>query len=215
MCFSKSLSLKSFLFGIISASLLIYFGNTKSNNENLAIGIFFIFVSIMQLIEYFIWSDMKCKNGLNKLGSLLGPLFNHFQPVILLLLCNKYIISNGLIPNKFLVFINIIYIVYVLYKYLLYIKDNKNLCIGLNKDNHLDWTWKYDFNYLFYYIILIINLANFINNKNIIIVVIVSCILLIISYFGYNNNLGEFWCLFVTCVPLVNLFFQKVFNINN
>jgi hypothetical protein len=97
----------------------------------------------------------------------------------------------------------------------LYIKDNKNLCIGLNKDNHLDWTWNYDFNYLFYYIILIINLTNYINNTNIIIVTIASFLLLIISYFSYRKNLGEFWCLLVTCVPLVNLFFQKVFNINN
>ena len=47
------------------------------------------------------------------------------------------------------------------------------------------------------------------------IAVIVSCILLVISMFRFQENIGEFWCLMVTGVPLVNLFVQRVLGINN
>jgi hypothetical protein len=123
-----------------------------------AIGLFFIYVTLMQLVEYFIWSDLKCKNGLNKFGSLIGPLLNHFQPVILLILVSYYIKSNNIISNKILYCVNIIYIFYIFYGYFgIYMKEN--LCTGLNKYNHLEWPWRYTFNYYFSALFLSMPLA--------------------------------------------------------
>ena len=42
-----------------------------------------------------------------------------------------------------------------------------------------------------------------------------SYLLLFISILEFKQNIGELWCLMVTGVPFVNLFIQKVFNINN
>ena len=212
MCFSKKLSMMSFLFGIFSSLMLIIFGNTKSYNANLSIGLFYIYVTSMQLVEYLIWSDLKCKNGLNKIGSLIGPLLNHFQPVILLILVSYYIKSNNIISNKILYCVNIIYIFYIFYVYFgIYMKEK--LCTGLNKYNHLEWSWKYTFNYYIYYIVVIINIINYLNNKNVLIIIIINIIFHIISYYNFNHNIGEFWCLLVTSVPLILLFIQKVFFI--
>ena len=72
MCYSRDLSLSSLLFGIFSSFTLIYLGNKESSSTNKAIGYYFLFVSFMQLVEYFIWIDIDCDNGFNKAGALLG-----------------------------------------------------------------------------------------------------------------------------------------------
>jgi hypothetical protein len=86
MCFSKALSMKSFIFGMVGSIMLMLFGNMKYKQSNYVIGLMFIFVSFMQLIEYMIWSDMECNKGLNIFASYIGPLFNHLQPVLLFIL---------------------------------------------------------------------------------------------------------------------------------
>jgi hypothetical protein len=90
MCYSKKLSLISFLFGIISSIILILFGNKETYLTNILISIFFIFVSFMQFIDFLIWSDINCINGLNNLASFIGPLLNHIQPVIFFILLYIY-----------------------------------------------------------------------------------------------------------------------------
>ena len=211
MCFSKNLSMMSFLFGIFSSVMLITFGNKQYYNTNLAIGIFYIFVSLMQLIEYCMWCDIKCKSGLNRLASLFGPLLNTFQPVIIVIILYIFIKPSNIIPINIIYILNIIYSMYIFYMYYIYL--NKNiLCTGLNKDNHLDWSWKYAFNYIFYFIILFVNFANFIQNKYILIAFIFTILSFVFFYFKFYKNMGEFWCLFVTGIPLIILAIQKVIN---
>ena len=216
MCYSKDLSLSSFIFGIFSSLSLIFLGNKKSSNTNKTIGYWFLFVTFMQLIEYYIWTDLECKNGLNNFASIIGPIFNHLQPVVLLILATIFLDSTNIIPTNIIVPINILYVIYVGYKYCTYISNPSNHCIQINEYNHLDWTWKKDFNYTFYFIINFINVANYYNNINLILTtIIINYLLLFISIFKFNHNIGEFWCLMVTGLPLINLFIQKVFNVNN
>ncbi len=77
MCFSKDLSLSSFIFGITDSFSLIYLGNEKSSNTNKMIGYYILFITFMQLIEYLIWLDIDCKSGLNNFASIIRPIFNH------------------------------------------------------------------------------------------------------------------------------------------
>ena len=194
--------------------MLILFGDYHNYNTNLAIGYYFIYVSLMQLVEYFIWSDIECKNGLNKLGCIIGPLLNHFQPMIILILSKIYLQSNNIINDNILYTINILYIIYVLYIYFaIYMKQK--LCTKINKYKHLDWIWKYSFNYYIYWIILLINLFNYLDNEYIVITLFISTILFIISYNNYHLNIDELWCLMVTSVPLIILFIQKIFYFVN
>jgi len=215
MCYSKDLSLLSFIFGITSGILLIKLGNIESKNTNIAIASFFIFVSLMQLIEYLMWSDLKCDNGSNKIASQFGPILNHLQPIMLLIICFIYLKSNNLISNNLLLFTNLTYFIYMGYKYFNFVKNPENLCTGVNQEGHLSWNWIKDFNYNFYHILVFINLINYSSNKNLITSMVVSYIMFFISYYKFNKNIGEFWCLMVTGIPLVNLSMQKILNINN
>lgn len=215
MCYSKDLSLSSLSFGIIASLMLINFGNPQSTNTNKAIGYFFLFVTLMQMVEYFLWIDMDCSNGFNKLGSLLGPILNHLQPVVLLIIATIFLNSTNLISQSIVIPANILYLIYSGYQYVKYLSVESNLCVKTNDCDHLDWTWKKDFNYIFYFTISFINVANFYTNVNLMVSFGISYLMLIVSIFGFNKNVGEFWCLMVTCVPFINLFMENVLGINN
>lgn len=215
MCYFAELSLTSLSFGIFASLMLINFGSKESRNTNKAIGYFFLFVTLMQLVEYFLWIDMDCVNGFNKVGSLLGPILNHLQPIVLLVIATIFLEPANLISPSIVIPANILYLIYSGYQYVLYISEKSNLCVKTNECEHLDWTWKKDFNYIFYFAISFINVANFYTNTNLMVSFGISYILLIVSIFGFNKNVGEFWCLMVTGVPLINLFMENVLNINN
>jgi hypothetical protein len=215
MCYSEELSLTSLSFGIFASLMLIGFGNKESTNTNKAIGFFFLFVTLMQLVEYFLWIDQDCILGYNYVGSVVGPILNNLQPVVMLIFAKMYMNSANIISDQTLIYANGLYVMYVIYKYIEYVSDKSNLCVKTNKYGHLNWTWKKDFNYLFYFIINFINMINFYQNTNFVAVFVVSYLLLILSIFNFDKNIGEFWCLMVTGVPLVSLLMQKMFNINN
>lgn len=161
----------------------------------------------MQLVEYFIWTDINCKTGLNKLASLAGPILNHLQPVILLILATVFVNSAGIISTDTVIIpANALYLLYTAYKYYKYVQNPANLCVQTNTCGHIDWTWKKDYNYLFYFAISFLNIANFYTNTNLLVAFGLSYILLIVSILKFNENIGEFWCLMVTGIPLVNLF---------
>lgn len=215
MCYSKDLSLSSLSFGIFSSLILINYGNIKSSETNKAIGYFFLFVTLMQLVEYFLWIDQSCSNGFNKLGSVIGPILNHLQPVVLLIIASVFLEPANLISTNIIIPANIIYLIYTAYEYIKYISNPANLCIKTNNCDHLDWTWKKDFNYSFYFAISFINIANFYTNTNLMVSFGLSYLLLLVSIFNFNQNIGEFWCLMVTGIPLINLFMENILNINN
>jgi hypothetical protein len=215
MCYSKQLSIKSFLFGLFCGLILIIYGNKESSEINKVIGLFFIFSSFIQLIEYFLWKDINCKTGLNKLGFILGPIFNHLQPVILFILCSIFIKSSNIIPIEIVISIIILYIIYFIKKYNDYILDNPIQCVKTNETGHLNWPWKKDFNYVFYLLINLLVFINYYKYKNLTITSIFVHILLVISINKFNKNAGELWCYMSTGTPLLALFLQKILNINN
>lgn len=215
MCYSANLSLLSFSFGLFASFMLINFGNKQSESTNKVIGYFYLFVTLMQFVEYLLWIDIDCANGLNRVGSYLGPILNHLQPIVLLILASTFLKSANVISPSIIISVNIIYLIYCVYQYVKYVTNKSNLCVRTNNCNHLDWTWKKDFKYLFFHTILFINIANFYNNKNLIVSMVISYVLFLISFLGFKQNAGEFWCLMVTGIPLINLFMEKVLNINN
>jgi hypothetical protein len=212
MCFTEKLSIVAFLTGICSSLILIKYSNQKNISTNKTIGYFFMFVSIMQIVEYLMWNDIKCEKGLNQLASMLGPLLNHLQPVIFLFLAYKYLKSIKIIPIKYIIIFNTIYILHVFYIYMKYTSDKKNLCTQLNNYGHLKWNWgKYYYDGI-YFLITFVNIANFSNNKNILLSCFISYLMLYSSYVNFRKNIGELWCFMVNAVPLFILFMQYFFN---
>lgn len=210
MCFSQKLSFASLCFGVAACLSLVYYGSEKYRNTNTALALFFLFVSLMQLVEFLLWSDMHCKTGWNQFGAVVGPLLNHLQPVVLLALAVTYLNPVNIIPLPVVYAVNAMYVFYVGSMYKTYIRDKSNLCVGLNQEDHLEWTWKKSFDYGWYFLVSLINMVNFYTNIHLVITVVISYSLLVLSYFGFHRNIGEFWCLMVTGVPFVNLFVQKM-----
>ena len=209
MCYTKEASIKAFLVGIFSSLLLITFGKEKHKKINLAIGLFFIFVSFMQLLDYLIWIDLDCKKGTNKLAGYLGYLFNYFQPIVMLLLIIYIGNINDNIP-KYIKNCNIIYVIIILVIYIKFIFSNK-IC-SKNKNGRVSWSWYINILPILYLIILGINYSYIAKNKMIVISFIISLVFFLISKFNYKNHIGEFWCYFVNSAPVILLAIQKFTN---
>ena len=85
MCFSKDVSLATFLTGFIGGLLCFSTGVVDLK----IIGLFFMFVSLMQGIEYLLWIHQTC-DDYNKNISYLAMVLNHLQPVVLCILLILY-----------------------------------------------------------------------------------------------------------------------------
>jgi hypothetical protein len=212
MCFSERISLLAFIFGIIG-SILVY---TLGGPSNKIISLFFAFVSLMQLIEFFLWRHQICDNY-NKLLSKIGMLLNHLQPFILGLLV---IIFNNKNSN-----IYYIYLILFLYScgiipYSLQYKNINNLqCTILNiKTQHLSWEWnKLNYGAIIYTLffctalisIFYIGLPNKILKINAIIIIIITYLS---SAIIYRNHVGSLWCFYTVFIPIIYYLYCKIFN---
>lgn len=207
MCFSREASAFAFMVGIISSTTLIKYGNPEYKIKNKIWAYFFVFISLMQLIEYLIWSDTSCTNGLNKLASYTGPLLNHLQPVILPILSKIMLPST---KNTSLVDgVNLIYVVYVLNHYFNFIKSG-NLCNKTCSNGHIIWNWSKDFDYTIYHMMSFLNAITYMGDSVSIATMLVGYIMLYLSIKYYHTNPGEMWCFFAVSVPMFTLGFQKI-----
>lgn len=202
MCFNKEFSFFTLLTGILSSYLLAKYGDYNFKLTNKKIALFFSFVSLMQLVELLIWMDIKCTNGLNKLAGYIGPLLNFSQPLLIYLLHKK-----TMDENNFVKFLNFVYFIYIIFYYNYFI-NNSTICSKL-LNNHIKWSWN-SYSYIFYFILTIVNVTMIFNNKYNKIVTVISAIFLFISNKYFKTNTSEFWCLFVTIIPLTILIIQKI-----
>ena len=83
MCFNYKVSLLTFLIGVVFSVLLFLYGNPKFTMENKTCAIFLIFISMIQFMDFLFWIDIKNIYGINKITTILGPILNVCQPVIL------------------------------------------------------------------------------------------------------------------------------------
>jgi hypothetical protein len=208
MCYNKKSSIIAFLTGIISSLILIFFGDKRYKKENIGIGILFIFVSFMQLIDFFIWSDLYCKNGMNKLAGYLGPIVLSLQIFTLFFIV---LLSVSDFKIKILVFtVNLLFLIYIINFYISYISKKDNVCSKY--DNcRTKWFWINDESHFenVYLFMIIFNFLFLLKEKYYIIVGLLVCISFIISFFNYRNHVGEFWCYFSNSVPLLLFILQK------
>ena len=182
MCISAQASLKSFFTNLVSAGLLVYLGNEKLFVVNVIVALFSIFTSFMQLIDYMMWIDLDCTKGTNKFASIIGPVINLIQPLVIFFIAlmimkfteagkshlnmlyknskKDYLtesVSYG--SNKFNVpkVLSLVYVVVIslgLYKhYSSVISDPSKLCTKVNNGT-LTWAWlnQKDFPLVLFYV---------------------------------------------------------------
>ena len=69
MCWSSESSRNAYIIGSVSSLILMLFGDKVDKN----IGLFFLVVAQMQLIEYFIWKDQECGEINNIASKMILP----------------------------------------------------------------------------------------------------------------------------------------------
>ena len=202
MCFSKNVSLFTFLTGIIGG-LLCYQINTPDYK---IIGLFFMFVSLMQGIEYLLWSHQTC-DKYNKLISNLGMILNHLQPVILCILLFIYSKEKFNKNKKLILTLITVYIVFIIP----YSLKFKNQCTMKDTNNHLDWKWNHMDNGIIVYFLFLLCLVVFgyILGKSFSLFALLSYS---ISYFIYSQEhiTGSIWCMFSAFGPLLYFLFYTL-----
>ena len=210
MCFNAKTSLFTFLIGLIGSILLIIYGNIKYKMSNIIFGIFLIFISLIQLMDFLFWIDIKNNLGINKLLTFIGPLLNVGQPLILYIIKLIYYKPNICEFNNFnlpVATLNFSYFIYLFSIYYKFISTEKIL-ITSTKDGHLSWPWIKYYNPVFYLILFAINifyLTQF-NYAFLLFIIIYLFLLLSIKYFYYSA--GELWCFFGAFIPILIFIFS-------
>lgn len=212
MCFNYQVSILTFLIGFIFSILLIKYGNKKYYIENKITGIFFIFIALIQFMDFLFWIDIKNKYGINKITTILGPILNICQPTILYLFKIFYYKPNILtIKNLPVAILNMLYFIYFIIIYIKFLKNEK--LITSVEHNHLKWPWLKYFNPFFYLVLLAINIFYLFNIKYAVILFITVYLFLIISALYFNYHIGELWCFFGAFSPLIIFYITSQNNL--
>ena len=211
MCFSAKASLFSFTVGIVGSLLSISLGSLKDQ----IVGYFFGFVSLMQGIEYLLWTHQKCDHY-NRLISFLGMFLNHLQPFVLgfiILLLNK---NTG---NKHWIYLLMFAYLLIIIPYSLqfFSVDKKIQCTLKNTENHLQWNWNLlKYNRIIYLLFLFTMSALFLIGlpplKSGRIFALGAILTYTTSTILYKkNNVGTLWCYYTAFLPLLYYFLNILF----
>jgi hypothetical protein len=206
MCFSAKQSKRALTFGILCGLALMFFGDEQHKKVNRILGIFFIYVSLMQFVEYLIWTDLDCKNGNNKLAGKIGFLLNYLQPTMAFILVMLFKNNHGnedYIP----IALNIFYLMYITRQYYYYLKRS-DICSKV-VDKHLAWAWRDYYDYLLFSIVLIFNILYYMQCCSAVLALAISYFYFFLSMTEFHEHMGELWCYMVTNVPLIILLYQK------
>jgi hypothetical protein len=207
MCFSSKISLFTFFIGTTFSLLLIKYGNPKYKRENITSGIFLIFISMIQFMDFLFWIDLKNKLGINKIVTILGPILNVGQPVIFYLI--KYVLLDPTIFslqhfNLPVFLLNCLYFLYFLINYSKFL--SKGILVTSTSKKHLIWPWIQYFNPSFYLILFAINIFYLFNFKYALVLFSITYFFLFLSVKFFHYNVGELWCFLGSFIPFIMFF---------
>lgn len=214
MCISATASRNMYLGGLIASALLLKFGIKSLNKYNLFLVGSFLYVILMQLIDYFVWIDLDCKKGTNKVAGILGSFLNYSQPFVVLLM--GYLLLSKRI-NKNVLTLNIIYLViFAIFLFRYYSKQE--FCTKVDPaTGNLQWNWTTDkligVVITGYILVLFINLLSFSDNNYMLMatgLIFVYLILVLLKVKNYNS-VGNLWCFITPTIVILYLLLQLAF----
>ena len=197
MCWNSEVSLNTFIFSMVVLLLLMYNNaytkyKIKELNHFWVYAFFISFIS-MQLIEYFIWKNMK-NPFYNSLFSKCATILLLIQPMITIMLIN-----NEILKKYMLAIYLILTIPFAIYRF-----SVKKIVSTVTKQGHLYWDFlSYDSEYIYFPIWLFFFLFSFFYNKTYFGFLFGLIMLIIISYNYYNDkSIGSMWCWIVNSIML-------------
>ena len=177
MCWNASVSLNTFAFGLFATLFSYYNGEIY-----ILSAMFYLSVIIMQLIEYFVWSETFS----NRLLSQIAFLVIIFQPIFSIISIEK---KPELIP-----YLLTAYIIFMIIRAFTSSLNDCDFSMVPSKNGHLAWKW------LNYNLLVILIWYMFLASRLIIdkmyITLILLTIFLIISMILYKDTQtwGSMWC---------------------
>ena len=211
MCYSSSTSIKAFSIGIISSLLLVFLTKNKKNNNNdyKIIGLFFFFVTWMQLFDAIFW-NYPPPSKTNEIATKFAIIFNHLQPIVLFLLIYYFHKGNVKQTSKWITLIYTILIIF--YTGLLWNKV-KYTTVTKRSNPSLDWSWNHQYGApLVYFIFLVTLIVLFFQNvktggKLAAFLTLVSFLFSLYKY-QIKASSGRFWCYFAAFAPVIFLIYS-------
>ena len=200
MCFSARSSFATFLIGFIFSIMLIQYGNPVYVRENTSFGIFFIFISLIQLMDFGFWMDLRNYLGINRLLTIIGPILNAGQPIILYLV--KLAVSKPATYNIPILTMNLAYGAYLTCAYYRFITGEKTL-ITTTKNGHLEWRWLNYIYPIFYLIPFAVNAFYLTDFSYSLFVFLITAFFMVMSVRYFPYRVGEMWCFFGAFIPFI------------
>ena len=218
MCWSAQASFTTFCIGSILSLILII----RNAPYDRLFGIFFLWVILMQLLEYLMWRDVDCKGNLNNVASQMAWFQNLTQPIVGGLLILAYVYTGQSLKDKnkksplpFQLFCSIL--VAYTFTFLWWIFTKKpykdKFCAQPCDDHHLQWPWAKKENYgsyiwISYYIAFAAIIIASLRNKAWLILsayLVVTCLIAAL-FLPFSKSMGSWWCVFAIGGPLLKLF---------
>jgi hypothetical protein len=208
MCISANVSIATFIISIISSITLIYYGDKRFSTENTIIGLFFIYIAFVQILEFFIWTDIDGKKGINRVASLILPIYVYLEPLVLYNL--QLWIYN--IPFSLLtIVVESLYIIYTCIQYYNYIVgESKHLITQPDNYKTLNWLWSSNgyFNEFIYFALFTIAVFSFMPLNISLLLFIIGCGFLIASKLHVKEHYGSFYCFVSAFSPILFLLLE-------
>jgi len=207
MCFSEQMSIIAFSVGMIGSILVYSMGKIYDKIG----GLWFMFVSCMQLVDFFLWRNQTC-NRTNYITNIVGIILNHLQPIVLgiiILFVNTELSYQDV---KTILYILLVYIcTMVPYTWQCIVKTQ---CTLKNNNNHMDWKWNSMHAAIFVYFVYLVTLFLlfywFVPVYGFLYAFAVVCTL-IFSIIFYNKEIGNMWCFFTIFLPILYYLFPPDF----
>jgi hypothetical protein len=213
MCWNQDISLNTFIFACFSL-LFIFLANSYSKYklkafDNPLVYLFLFAVASMQLIEFFLWRNLK-NDKMNEWFSKIASFIVTIQPATLMLM-----IQNTTVKYSLLLIYILFFVIYFEFKRL-YSPIIFHTSIG--KTGHLRWEWIDSNGYgnkllLVVYLLLYSFTLLLINNTEIAVIGLLS---LFVSLFFYYKDkaVASMWCWLSNIIFLyfiVNILLVKPF----
>jgi hypothetical protein len=197
MCWNKDVSIKTFLFTTVIMGIIWSSQHKPSLYDSVFSYLFVFSFSLMQLVEYFIWTSIETRNAaMNQIASAFGWLLLRVaQPITALFMLPKshVYLRNVLLPTYIASLVGT-----TAYKSMYNPIQFKTI---VGKNGHLEWVWN-DLqgfertNVLIYFLCIATLFLRFP------ILVIGAGLSLLFSVFYYKNTWGSNWCYLVNAIVL-------------
>jgi hypothetical protein len=161
-------------------------------------------------MDFLFWIDLKNHLGINHIMTMLGPLLNVGQPLILYAIKylyykpNIFSMKHGNLP---IALINLAYLVYLINMYTKFLTNenkNKNIITTVSsKTGHLEWPWLKYSNPYYYLILFAINIFYMTNFTYSLVFFFITYFFLFLSVKYFYYSAGELWCFFGAFIPLI------------